>query len=90
MGNITTAASKGDWSGVKRCVERGINIHTRDKSGWTALHLAARNGRRDICEYLISKGADVTIRNNLGSTALHLAARNGHRDTCEYLISKGA
>jgi len=31
MGNITTAASKGDWSGVKRCVERGDNIHTRDK-----------------------------------------------------------
>jgi len=71
MGNITTAASEGDLSGVKRCVERGDDIHTRDKDGWTALHYAAYEGHRDICEYLIREGADVTIRDTVSFPPIH-------------------
>ena len=42
-------------------ISKDTNIHVMDKNGWTPLHLAAFEGRRDVVEFLISNGADVDI-----------------------------
>jgi len=39
----------------------------------TALHVAAGEGRDEICETLLSKGADQRLPDDEGNTALHLA-----------------
>ena len=54
------------------------------------LHVAAREGRKDIAEELIVQGADVNARDDSGWTPLHFAASGGHEDVAELLISKGA
>jgi ankyrin repeat protein len=55
-----------------------------------ALYAAARNGHRDVVEYLLDQGADVDTKGVFGATALHWAAFNGHEATVELLIERGA
>jgi hypothetical protein len=45
----------------------------KDKRGFTPLHYAARGGRNEIAELLISKGADVNAKNDEGKTPLDRA-----------------
>lgn len=58
--------------------------------GRTPLHLAARNGHREMAELLIASGAKVDLQDNNGSTALHFAAAYNHRNVAEILVNKGA
>ena len=46
----------------------------------TPLHLAAKNGFRDLVDVLVQSGGNVNARNfPMQETPLHLATRNGHR-----------
>jgi ankyrin repeat protein len=70
-------------------------IHAYSHDGWTALHLAAFFGRREVAELLIGRGADVNARSRnerfgKSNTPLHAAAANGQTATAELLIEKGA
>jgi ankyrin repeat protein len=40
--------------------------------GWTALHLALKNGHVDIARLLLEQNASIDLVNTHGSTALHL------------------
>lgn len=42
-----------------QALEDGFDVNSRHELGWTALHVAAVNGKDDILKLLISKGADV-------------------------------
>lgn len=52
----------------------------RDDHRFSLLHWAAREGRTNIVEMLISRGARINATNMGDDTALHLAAAHGHRD----------
>ena len=54
------------------------------------MHLVAKNGWKDVVEYLIEIGADVHAKNNDNQAVLHLALRNGWKDVVENLIEIGA
>ena len=58
---------------VEYLVAKGVDINEKNKNKWTALHLAASNGKKDMVEYLIAKGADIHAKNNEQWTALHFA-----------------
>mgnify|MGYP003575661795 CR=1 FL=1 len=51
-----------------RLIDRGLDVNTSDKSGETALHLAARRGFPLIQQLLIEHGADTTARNGEGKS----------------------
>lgn len=40
-----------------------------DKSGYTALHYASRNGHLDMCKLLVGKGANVNALTKLGKVS---------------------
>ncbi len=70
-----------------------INAYSHD--GWTALHLAAFFGRKEIAEILLDGGADVNARSKnerFGReiTPLHAAAANRHIAVAETLLDRGA
>ncbi|GFR27328.1 hypothetical protein TNCT_386701 [Trichonephila clavata] len=48
------------------------------EQGYTALRLAAENGRLDVVKYLIKRGADINTRDGVNRTPLHYAAESGH------------
>ena len=63
---------------------------SRNKSGRTALHEAARNGRDKIVEYLVQRGAGVDQGTASSETPLMLAAANRHLAAVQALLSHGA
>jgi Ankyrin repeats (3 copies) len=54
------------------------------------LHLAARFGREDLAELLITAGADIEARNEDEERPLHAAAFNGRPTVVKVLLAHGA
>ena len=53
-------------------------ISHANKSGRTALHMAAENDHADIIEELLEKGLSAKLTDTMGKTALSVAAQQGH------------
>jgi ankyrin repeat protein len=49
------------------------HINIVNDRGWSVLHMAARYGWVEGCQYLLSLGADATLKTSEGKTALHIA-----------------
>ncbi|KAG0516427.1 hypothetical protein BDA96_09G002200 [Sorghum bicolor] len=94
------AARAGDLQSLKSLVavldEDGTGAASvasavRDANKRTALHFAAREGRADVCEFLIGElGLPVDPKDDDGETPLIHATRQGHLDTAKYLLDHGA
>ncbi|OQR89595.1 ankyrin repeat protein [Thraustotheca clavata] len=86
-----SAAASGDLSQVKKLRIWGVSATCKDTyNGLSALHLAARNGKIAVIEYLLQVGVGTTIKNNDGSTPLFGAAEFGQQDAIKFLIKHGA
>jgi ankyrin repeat protein len=65
------ASQEGHLKAVKLLVGfANAEIDIQDKEGNTALHIAVKNDRLRIFEYLLSAGADYKIENNEGEVAV--------------------
>ncbi|CAL4902523.1 unnamed protein product [Urochloa decumbens] len=94
------AACAGDLDSLKSLVaaldEEGtgaasVAAAVRDANKRTALHFAAREGRTDVCQFLIEElGLPVDPKDDDCETPLIHAARQGHLDTAKYLLDHGA
>lgn len=58
------AAQYGNVQDLKKLVAEGINVDLRHPYGWTALHVAAINGRSKAVQFLLESGADVNAGDN--------------------------
>jgi ankyrin repeat protein len=87
---LNRAAIHKDKLEIRKLLKDGADVNARDSNGVTALIIAARWGRDDICSLLISKGADVNAKTDHGMTPLMAAAYYGHTQTCAFLLEKGA
>ncbi|RYP54685.1 hypothetical protein DL768_000621 [Monosporascus sp. mg162] len=83
------AARRGHEGTVRRLMEHGAEIAARDKSGMTALHEAAANGRDGVIQFLLDQ-IDIGAEDDQGATPLHWAAAGGHEVATALLLSKGA
>jgi ankyrin repeat protein len=91
--SIHHAAEKGDLAKVKELLKDAPNlVSAKDKFGKTPLHLAAKNGHKDVAELLLANGADINARDsNGGFTPLDLALSSYHyKDIVEFLLARGA
>lgn len=77
-------------------VEKGANLNQVDKNGNTPLHIAAYNGRKDLCAFYLDHGAKLEAKNNYGYTPFLLACDGfgGHDEdkpgTRRLLMERGA
>ncbi|PIA31497.1 hypothetical protein AQUCO_04900060v1 [Aquilegia coerulea] len=75
-----------EGKGLKKTIE---DVKDANKRG--ALHFAAREGKTEICKYLLEDlKLDVDTKDENGETPLLHAARQGHVDTAKYLVDCGA
>lgn len=69
-------------------IYQGANLHNQtDRTGETALHLAARYARSDAAKRLLEASADANIQDNMGRTPLHAAVASdaqGVFQVCDY------
>ncbi|XP_022248854.1 eye-specific diacylglycerol kinase-like [Limulus polyphemus] len=90
---VISASKTGDLLLLKQLQQDGYSLTSLDQRGMTALHHAARYGKKDIIRYLIANASPTILEmvdNEKGQTALHKAAAYKRRTICYLLVSAGA
>ena len=59
---LDRAAAKGNVDVVRLLIERGAEVDSRDRWGWTPLHNASRFGHLEVSRVLVDHGANVNAR----------------------------
>ncbi|XP_022904818.1 mitochondrial disaggregase-like [Onthophagus taurus] len=81
------AVQNGEDIDLKRLLaKQQLNVNVRHKLGWTALMVAAVNGRSEICKVLLEKGADPNL-GDMYINASRTAAEKGLH-SIEVLMSR--
>jgi ankyrin repeat protein len=75
---------------IEFLVDKGVDVNTRNKHGYTPLHWAAWKGNIETANVLLAKGADINIQANDNHTPLHRAAANGQVEMVKLLLDRGA
>ena len=76
----------GDYDAVaSQLLQANANVHAVDNYGWTALHIAAWNGRGRVADVLLQANASTTAVNKYGLTPVQLAEQNGYGELAERL-----
>jgi len=90
-GNIWSYAHRGDLTGIRAALARGVDVNIVNTVGWTGCHAAAAGGQTRALRLLSRAGADVDgIRDNGGNLPVHQAAQNGHLKALQVLQELGA
>ncbi len=90
-GNIWSYAHRGDMTGLKAALIRGVDVNMINTVGWTACHAAAAGGQTKALRYLVKKmDADLSITDKGGNLPVHHAAKNGHIHALRTLQELGA
>ena len=85
------AVGNGYTQFSKILLQCGVYVDVPGVLKETPLHLAAKNGFRDLVDVLVQSGGNVNARNfPMQETPLHLAARNGHQLIAQFLIQQGS
>ena len=75
----------------KMLLQCGVYVDVPGLLKETPLHLAAKNGFKDLVDVLVQSGSNVNARNfPMQETPLHLATRNGHRHIAQFLVQQGS
>jgi len=86
------AARTGDAAKIRSLIEDGVDVNAKTgKGGFTALHEAAGNGRKDLVELLIAAGANVRSQNWYHHTPLDCArgSETSSSEVVTLLIANG-
>ena len=90
-GKIFSAVNRGDVETVNKLLDREPTVALKaDKKGRKPLYYAAKKGKLEVVQVLVSKGANVNDRDEKGETALFIACVKGHNDVVKFLVERGA
>jgi ankyrin repeat protein len=87
--DIYRHAAYGDLDKIKKLLNFGIDINTRDQGGYTMLHWATQESHLDLIKFLISAGSNIYLKDEEGFTPLYIAAGAGCIEIIECLIKIG-
>lgn len=92
---LWSASESGDEAEVRRCLELGADVNTKNRLGWNAMHRACMSGSTACVELLLPKDessrADLLARpDGAGNMPLHIAAASGHAEVVNVLLGSGA
>ena len=88
--DILEAADEGNITEIKRQLDFGKDVNSKNQFGATPLHFAAKQGHKNLATILITEGADTNAEAYDKSTPLHSAVISGYKEVAEQLIANGA
>ncbi len=74
---------------VDMLVDVGADVHARDRTGRTPLHLGCSRGNVTVCA-LLSRGADVGALDDKSRAPLHYFARVDRANLVKFILERGA
>ena len=78
---LSEASQRGRVMEVKRLLDCGVNVNSKDENGAAALHWAVAYNQTDLVKLLLARqDTRLDIADNDGSTPLHLACRYNRSD----------
>lgn len=84
------AAKTNDVETLRKLIDSGVDIETKDSNGLTPLMWAAKANSIDSTKKLIAMGANIEARDKKGLTPLIWSAKEGSNDVTKILITVGA
>lgn len=87
---LVNAAEAGDVAALRRLLDAGVPVDTRDARGRTALLAATQADRIDAARLLIERGADVNARDALQDSPFLLAGAQGRLAILRMTLAAGA
>lgn len=85
---IIVAVANSFFQGLKTISQQpGANLNLKNRSGETAMHVAARKGDLASLRLLAENRANKNIRDNWGYSPLHYAVQSGSYAMVDYLIN---
>jgi ankyrin repeat protein len=85
------AAEIGDLGKLKVLLTHNSDLASiKDSDGQTPLHRAAKNGHRNIVEWLLSNNTEVNTEDKNGMTALSCAVGGGYPEVAKALLASNA
>jgi ankyrin repeat protein len=95
MTELHSAAYHGELDWVRNCLIGGLDVHARDKHGWTPLHWAVdmamvEGEREEIARLLLDWGADVNAVDDAGESIIVRAVTAGNHHVVQILLLAGA
>jgi len=70
---LLAACACGDLEEVRRCLDAGCLLETKNDRGWTPLIVAVFHHHYELVEELLNRGADINACNNKGTTVFMYA-----------------
>jgi len=83
---IMWAVAGGHFEITQLLIEKGADIHAKDKFGWTALVYAVWNGHSKIAAMLLDYGITYEVWDLSGNAPLHYACAYGFKECVEVLL----
>lgn len=90
--DLVASVASGQTERVKELLESGIDVHSHDSNGMSALGNAAMMGNLEMVDLLIKFGAADGVQDpesSLELDALILACSNGHLESVKKLVEAG-
>jgi uncharacterized protein len=84
---LTKAAAEGDINTVEKLLSGGYDINAIDEEGMTALMRAAKAGKKEMCEFLISRKAGTFMVKGRDNSALTFAIMSGNKDIVDLILA---
>ncbi|MGG0287716.1 ankyrin repeat domain-containing protein [Peribacillus butanolivorans] len=87
---LIQAAERKETETIKRLIEEGVDINTKDSEGRTATMIATYNNDVETTKVLIKAGADVNIQDNMKNNPFLYAGAEGYVEILKLTIEAGA
>ena len=84
------AAKSNNIAQMEDALEEEVPINTADQFGNTLLILAAQQGSKRMCKFLLRRGANINSQSLSGNTPLHYCYAYNFPELGAYLKGKGA
>jgi ankyrin repeat protein len=87
---LIAAAEAGDSAALRRLLDAGTPVDTRDASKRTALLVATHHNRIDATRLLIERGADVNAQDDIQDSPFLYAGAQGRLEILRMTLAAGA